>query len=332
MIVTGLVFFNIIDHWGDYRGKNEVGIIIQDYLICVEMVIVSMANYVVFSWKPFTEQAILQDTLNLLHANQSTNELDAEMEITLYEGNGKGYIPPSKKAVVSSGTGSGRTSLQKTSQIINKGSTRLSLAIHKGIRSKSGYRSVSTSSTDVELALNQGDGGEDDTLLHDRLIVNGEEDAAAAAAQAEIADLEDPYVQGVRSEQKAKPAQPPPPPPRLAQPAAEPAPPTTVKDKAKLIAQKLGWGTSSLAQSGGIHEIMDRHFATSSAIRDFNESMPVVVLPTTFKAQRGVVIQSNPADRLAQAQQASSNAAAGRSSSNNASTSSSKSFISHANK
>lgn len=43
---------------------------------------------------------------------------------------------------------------------------------------------------------------------------------------------------------------------------------------------------------------LDRHFATNSAIRDFNEAMPVLTLPTGFTAHRGRVVRSDPASRL----------------------------------
>lgn len=45
-------------------------------------------------------------------------------------------------------------------------------------------------------------------------------------------------------------------------------------------------------------ETLDRHFAASSAVRDFNESMPVLHLPTGFTAQTGSVLRSDPAARL----------------------------------
>jgi hypothetical protein len=44
--------------------------------------------------------------------------------------------------------------------------------------------------------------------------------------------------------------------------------------------------------------LFDRHFAAGTAIRDFNESMPVVVLPSTFQVKKGKVIQSDPATRI----------------------------------
>lgn len=46
-----------------------------------------------------------------------------------------------------------------------------------------------------------------------------------------------------------------------------------------------------------INKLLDAHFAASSAIRDFNESMPVV-LPSNFQPKSGVVIRSDPEARL----------------------------------
>lgn len=47
--------------------------------------------------------------------------------------------------------------------------------------------------------------------------------------------------------------------------------------------------------------ILEKHFATSSAIRDFNESMPVLVLPSNFAAKKGEVVLSDPQSRLREA-------------------------------
>mmetsp|Transcript_30273 Transcript_30273/g.50672 ORF Transcript_30273/g.50672 Transcript_30273/m.50672 type:complete len:153 (-) Transcript_30273:137-595(-) len=55
----------------------------------------------------------------------------------------------------------------------------------------------------------------------------------------------------------------------------------------------------SAAAKGGF---LDKHFATSSAIRDFNESMPVLSLPTGFKMKQGHVVHSDPTSRLKQLQ------------------------------
>ena len=58
---------------------------------------------------------------------------------------------------------------------------------------------------------------------------------------------------------------------------------------------------NNVNNSDKLHQLFDKHFATGSAIRDFNEAMPVVVLPTNFHATRGQVIESNPEERLRQA-------------------------------
>lgn len=56
--------------------------------------------------------------------------------------------------------------------------------------------------------------------------------------------------------------------------------------------------SSAVQTSTAKMTVLESHFAASSAIRDFNETMPVVVLPTQFTASRGTVVLSNPADRL----------------------------------
>jgi len=52
--------------------------------------------------------------------------------------------------------------------------------------------------------------------------------------------------------------------------------------------------------STGIRGILDRHFAHSDAVRDFNEAMPVLVLPSGFSPRQGTLISSNPKDRVSE--------------------------------
>ena len=45
-------------------------------------------------------------------------------------------------------------------------------------------------------------------------------------------------------------------------------------------------------------DMIDRHFSIHNMIRDFNESMPVVVLPSNFEVRKGILIDSDPKNRL----------------------------------
>jgi hypothetical protein len=44
--------------------------------------------------------------------------------------------------------------------------------------------------------------------------------------------------------------------------------------------------------------LLNKHFAADAAIRDFNETMPLVVLPSGFEMHRGLVVNSDPQARL----------------------------------
>jgi hypothetical protein len=55
---------------------------------------------------------------------------------------------------------------------------------------------------------------------------------------------------------------------------------------------------NSVASHSLAGNLLNHHFAADSAIRDFNETMPVVVLPTRFHVRQGVVMNSDPASRL----------------------------------
>jgi hypothetical protein len=45
-------------------------------------------------------------------------------------------------------------------------------------------------------------------------------------------------------------------------------------------------------------DMIDKHFSIHNMIRDFNESMPVVVLPSNFEVRKGILIDSDPKNRL----------------------------------
>lgn len=49
-----------------------------------------------------------------------------------------------------------------------------------------------------------------------------------------------------------------------------------------------------------IMSIFDRNFASKAAVRDFNESMPVIVLPSSFVPEKGTVEVSRPSDRVSE--------------------------------
>ena len=49
-----------------------------------------------------------------------------------------------------------------------------------------------------------------------------------------------------------------------------------------------------------IMSIFDRNFASEAAVRDFNESMPVIVLPSSFVPGKGTVEVSRPSDRVSE--------------------------------
>jgi hypothetical protein len=68
----------------------------------------------------------------------------------------------------------------------------------------------------------------------------------------------------------------------------------TKKERKQRPANPSKTGTSTGASS-----LFDRHFASSAAVRDFNEAMPVVI-PSSFKPTKGTVVISRPEDRLAQ--------------------------------
>jgi hypothetical protein len=54
----------------------------------------------------------------------------------------------------------------------------------------------------------------------------------------------------------------------------------------------------SQQSEAGSDNLLNKHFAADAAIRDFNETMPLVVLPSGFEMHRGLVVNSDPQARL----------------------------------
>ena len=63
----------------------------------------------------------------------------------------------------------------------------------------------------------------------------------------------------------------------------------------KSIIQSIGNNINAAWTS--VIEVVNRNFASSTAVRDFNETMPVV-LPSGFVPTKGVTLESNPQQRM----------------------------------
>ena len=62
--------------------------------------------------------------------------------------------------------------------------------------------------------------------------------------------------------------------------------------------QSGGPAAPPTAARSSVAQFLERHFAGRSAVRDFNASMPLVVLPSDFVPGKGVVVDSRPGDRV----------------------------------
>ena len=79
--------------------------------------------------------------------------------------------------------------------------------------------------------------------------------------------------------------------------------PTSVKNNGMIAAGTSNRTLKNLDeqtcnQSNSVFSMLDRNFASSAAVRDFNESMPVIVLPSNFTPEKGRVALSRPSDRV----------------------------------
>ena len=76
-------------------------------------------------------------------------------------------------------------------------------------------------------------------------------------------------------------------------------PPITVEGEGDVDLSSIPKSNSGSKGSKNIlMGIIDRNFASGAAVRDFNESMPIIVLPSNFTPQKGHVTVSRPSDRI----------------------------------
>lgn len=78
--------------------------------------------------------------------------------------------------------------------------------------------------------------------------------------------------------------------------------PAAVNHPSRRLKTQEGVSQSATSQQSVniIMSIFDRNFASKAAVRDFNESMPVIVLPSSFVPEKGTVEVSRPSDRVSE--------------------------------
>lgn len=296
VVITGFVKIGWITGMGAYSAR-EVATGAQDFLICIEMFIAAVAFTYTFSYIPFTEGYVNTKELNMLAAEHDV-ENTAAMEYFLNatdndikaDGRGGSGAKKGSKSSRKSGVGllnmlrstrkpgfpfpsGGAPAEQKTSTTpTGKGRADKGKGKQAGGHVKQGNYHLIEMSDEVVARNNSGasagTGAEDvHNTLHPTTGSSSANSAHTSNTHSGTYSTHSVHstIQS-RSIYSAHSYQP---------PHNRPQPPPTIAG-----------------------ELLDKHFSASTAIRDFNQTMPVVVLPSGFEMHRGVVVNSDPETRL----------------------------------
>lgn len=307
VVITGFVKIGWITGFGSYDAR-QVATGAQDFLICIEMFIAAIAFTYTFSYVPFTEGYVNTKELHMLAAEHDV-ENHAAMEYFLnatdndIKADGRSGGTPKKGSKGTRKSGVGLLNMMRSTRKAgfpfpaggptatamepnNKTSTSVSASKSKGEKGKgaggtakggnyhliemsdevavrnSNSASAADSSDDVHNSLHQSTGS---GVARGQSSNNSAHSSAHSSVHSN-AHSNMHYSSKPASIYSAHSYQP---------PHNRTAPPPTIAG-----------------------ELLDKHFSASTAIRDFNQTMPVVVLPSGFEMHRGVVVNSDPETRL----------------------------------
>lgn len=262
VLITGMVKLGWIKSLGEY-GPDVVAIGLQNFLICLEMMIVSIAHLYTFSYTPFLISNESMKQRLLVPAEDPDEEiLNRKFRNSSNENRGSG-TSASFKGFRLPRFAENTDDIVPSSSVIQPMSLDLSsLPGSQRSNQSTGNKKTSTVSAISAKVKSMVSGGNSSTVNSNPAVRLGFENGALERY--------------------------------------EPYPPSA--SSSGVGSRKLNGGNVGVNLSEETISLFDRHFAANAAIRDFNETMPVVVLPTQFQPKKGLVVRSDPASRVEELQ------------------------------
>jgi hypothetical protein len=301
VVITGLVKIGWITGFGGYSAR-QVSTGLQDFLICVEMFFAAVAFTYTFGYEPFTE-GYVNPKLASLHEAEYDEENAAAMEYFMRatsndlrndssdgshgagggkrSSSGESLVPGGKRVTFVSPTvdpqqphgaldGSSNVKAKKSVGLQNMVRSSRNIGFPFPVSRSAGASKqkpgggASAGKTNAQAGKNY------------QLVEMNPGDTQHAAGAATYNKMHGTY---------SAPQEP----RRI---GGYPSGATGDRRHEQSVSQ------SAAPASSHAGELLNKHFAANAAIRDFNETMPVLVLPSGFEMSRGLVVNSDPEARL----------------------------------
>jgi len=245
IVVSVLLHAGLITTIGDYSHQDSARAI-QDFLICLEMVVASVTMQVAFTYRPYTAEAL----------RQSLFERVAQGAAFAYSPLERGEVcaPMNYFGLDDQLVSTYASQVQQKKDLQNKKETqRDALGVKMSPHApRSLVGGPGKKQCTVSAGVDPDSEDVDDIVL---FSIDGE---IATSRQQEL---------GIYS----------------------PATAHQLESTATISGQNAPSSTSAL---------LNRNFASATALRDFNQMLLPVLLPTGFEPSKGVVVYSNPLDRM----------------------------------
>lgn len=259
---------------------------LQDMLICIEMFLVSIAHLYTFSYRPFTEE----------ENNEEKNEallLALAVEEEGYVKSGRGsskdgsddmkesmrhsYTPSSSLLgpLLSVSTVETHISSSPSRNSKNKKDSKVSVSheLHASSTPKGSqlnyFNQIQTSTKSIKPSNKNKEKEKEKRKIHNKPLIVTKVTTPTTAMNGSINSLID-NTNNNHTNNK-----------------------TSNKSKNMILKND-----STNKSTNNSTNILNSNFASSGAIRDFNKAMPVIVLPSNFTPEKGMVMTSRPGDRV----------------------------------
>lgn len=292
VVITGLVKIGVITGMGGYDAR-QVSTGLQDFLICIEMFFAAVAFTYTFGYEPFTEGYVNPRTAAQLY--ESSGEYDAENAAAL-ERFMKATDTDIKMDGSSSSAGSLWAYLSRTADPTQARHQRSSGSSNrdKAHKKSAGLANMLRSGRSVGFPFPAGGSSSSSSAHSGKMPARAERAGVATGPLGSTRRT----VSGAPSYHLIEMTQDDQPSPASAAGSSSDASSSHrgISSADRRHEQRMSAQNTTSTSAAG--RLLNQHFAADAAIRDFNETMPVLVLPSGFEMHRGLVVNSDPEARL----------------------------------
>lgn len=280
LVIALLLQFEVLSQPSDSNySKASFAVSLQDFVICVEMAIAALANYVAFDFKPFAGE-IVEEIFLQKFSNESLSE-------SLLCSNGGG----------DNSTGND-TPLPRGYRRSSNQQKKLKSTSKKTDKRRHSYKALKQDhvddSSDAVIERHTESLDSSSHVEEEDFAAQEEGDGGRCRSSSSSHNIGTPLLGLVSNEEFQQRSLGGGVNKHVLSPGVHP-------EKGGLEIESSGDGKKRRSEKGrkrvSLRGFVDKNFAHNAALRDFNETMPIV-LPTGFEAKPGTMIKSNPKDRI----------------------------------